>query len=127
MLSEADLTSALEAEIQRFIAQGYRVTARTATTAQLVRPKSFNVALAILGLLFLVIGLLIYLIVYASTQDDAVYLTVRPDGTIDRRFSGGAGAGQNDPRRWDCEQCGYRNYPSRPRCKRCQTPRLIDP
>lgn len=122
MLSEAERSAILDAEIQRFIMQGYRVSARTATTAQLIRPKTFNAVAAILWLLVLLVGLLIYLLIYATQSDDAVYLTVGPDGTIGRQFSGGSG-GRNDPRRWTCQACGYPNTPSREQCKRCRSER----
>lgn len=125
MLSDEDRSAILEAEVQRFVAQGYRVAARSPTTAQLVRPKTFNVVAAVLWLLVLLVGLLIYLLVYAAQSDDAVYLTVGPDGEIARQFSGGSGRGQHDPARWACEQCGYRNTPSRPRCKRCRVERAV--
>lgn len=122
MLSESERSDILDAEIMRWTVQGYRVTSRTATTAQLVRPKTFDVALAILGLLLLVVGLLIYLLVYAAKADESVYLSIDPDGSMLRQLGGG-GSGQHDPRRWTCAHCGYRNTPGRPRCKRCRVER----
>ncbi len=122
MLSEAERSAILECEIERYVMQGYRVTARTATTAQLVRPKTFNVVAAILWLLVLLVGLLVYLLIYAAQADEAIYLTVEPDGRIERRFSGGSG-GRNDPNRWACQACGYPNAPRREQCKRCRAPR----
>ena len=126
-LSEAERQAILDAEIQQYAALGYRVAARTATTAQLIRPKTFNVTAAILWALFLLVGLLIYLLIYTAAADDAVYLAVEPDGRVIRQFSGGSGRGRNDPTRWTCEQCGYRNPPRRPRCKRCQKVRPAIP
>lgn len=121
-LSEVERTEILDSEIQSYVLQGFRVVARTATTAQLVRPKQFNAALAILGLLFLVIGLLIYLLIYLAESDATAYLTVDEDGTIRRRVSG---TGQGDLNRWTCVGCGYRSTANRPRCKRCQLARPI--
>ena len=123
MLNEAERSSILDAEVERYVIQGYRVTARTATTAQLIRPKTFNIVAAILWLLLLVVGLLIYLLIYAAQSDEAVYLSVDPDGRVERRLSGGASRGQDDPTRWICDQCGHRNPPRRPRCKRCEAVR----
>jgi hypothetical protein len=82
MLSEAERTAILEPEIERYIVAGYRLQIRTTTTAQLVKPKSFDVGCAIFGLLFLLVGLLIYLLMYLAQKDKAVYLSVDDQGVI---------------------------------------------
>jgi hypothetical protein len=122
MLSDAERAAILDREIQTLAAGGYRVVTQTATTAQLIKPKTFDPVAAVFWLLFLVVGLLVYLLIYASQSDEAVYLSVTEDGTVNRRYSGGSG-GQSDPRRWTCETCGYRNTPSRQQCKRCHAER----
>src|SRR4051812_24017998 len=78
---EAARTAALDAEVPRYIRQGYRVTVRTATTAQLVKPKQFSILMfLLLSLLFLLPGLL-YLLFYLSQKDQTVYLQVDKGGT----------------------------------------------
>ncbi len=94
MLIAAERSDILDDEIGRYISAGYRLQARGATTAQLVKPKDFSVVAAILGLLFLVVvwgifgpmglvfGLFICLITYMSQCDMAVYLSVDVAGVI---------------------------------------------
>jgi len=113
-LRESERSRLLDAEVDRYIGLGYRLIARTPTTAQLTRPKTFDLALAIIGLLLCTIGLWIYLFYYVSKTDEAVYLTVSENGEISRQFSGGSTA------RWRCEECGYENLRSRDQCKRCR-------
>jgi hypothetical protein len=81
-MTEAERSAILDTEIERYITAGYRLMARTATTAQLVKPKSFNLGCAILGLLFLLVGLVLYLLLYLGQRDLAVYLSVDEDGVI---------------------------------------------
>lgn len=120
MLTEAERSAILDAEIMRWVANGYRLQARTATTAQLIRPKTFSVALAILGLLFLVIGLIAYLLWYAAQADESLYLMVEEDGHISGH---GDGIRQLQPDDWICGACGRANNAFRSNCKRCRVPR----
>lgn len=122
MLTEPERSAILDAEIQRWVGQGYRLVTRTSTAAQMVKPKSFSVAVAIFGLLFLVVGLLIYLLAYAAQSDEALYLSVDEHGRIQRRGSEGTG-GRDVAGQWFCDACSYRNHRQRTLCKRCKAPR----
>lgn len=87
-LTEGERAARLDVEIQRYVARGYRLVSRTPTTAQLVKPKEFNVGCAVLGLLFLVIGLFLYLLIYLGEKDLTAYLTVDELGTIQAQGNG---------------------------------------
>ena len=114
----------LAAEIRRFAGQGFRVVSQTETSAQLVRPKTFNLILALLGLLFLVVGLFVYLLYYASKRDELLYLAVAEDGTVTRsgivpaemmpaRVCGHCGKNLSSYWRTKCGHCGasFVEYP----------------
>ena len=64
----------------KYLRDGYRLETRTATTARLVRPKRFDVKLAVVGLLFLVVGLLVYLLIYATMPEPKILLSVDESG-----------------------------------------------
>ncbi len=72
----------LQEHVDWYVRQGYRITAQTETSAQLVKPKQFSLIWALLWFLMLGIGLLFYIIYYVAKKDKAVYLTVQPDGTV---------------------------------------------
>lgn len=89
--------AALDAEIARFAARGYRLTMRTESAAQLVKPKSFKRSEAALlivvglgailllggpGLLLAAILLIGDLIWYAARRESSVLLTVEKDGHV---------------------------------------------
>ena len=74
----------LDREVAAYVRRGYRVISRTPTTAQLLKPKTFSLILAFIGLLIAVVGLLIYLIFYFASRDSQVYLTVDVNGKIHR-------------------------------------------
>ena len=119
MLTESERSAILDAEVQRYVALGFHVTSRTATTAQLVKPKRFDAALAVLGLLFLAVGLLAYLLVYLGQSDERVYLTVDVQGQVDRA---GNARSTSKLEGWACPTCGYANHRARTICKRCRQP-----
>ena len=76
--------AALDAEVRACVRRGYRVLARTPTTAQLVKPKRFSFLLfVVLAVLVLLPGLL-YLLWYATQRDESLYLEVQEDGKIRR-------------------------------------------
>ena len=77
--------AALQARINHYLSQGYRVVSQTDTTAQLVRPKSFSCLIAALSFLLLVVGFILYLIYYASKKDDTVYLSVDEYGSVSEK------------------------------------------
>jgi hypothetical protein len=64
----------LKGQIRLATQYGFHVTSQTATTAQLLRAKKFSFLLAVLWLLFLGIGLLVYVLYYVSKSDDTIYL-----------------------------------------------------
>ena len=79
-------TALLERHIGELIRRGYRVTSRTETTAQLVKPKEFSLLWALvwlgLTLCLLGVGILIYLLYYLAQKDKTVYLDVDPYGHV---------------------------------------------
>jgi hypothetical protein len=76
-------SAVLDAEIAKYIRQGYRVISRTPTTAQLVKPKKLSLLWAIFwAIVGLGFGLLIYLVWYFIKSDQTVYLTVDAQGRI---------------------------------------------
>ena len=81
-VSLARRTVALNEAIAHFTGQGFRVVTKSQTSAQLMRPKQFSWAAAILSLLLLGIGFLIYLVYYLGQKDETIFLEVTPDGTI---------------------------------------------
>jgi hypothetical protein len=76
---------ALESEVARFVMGGYSVVNRTPAAVTLVKRKQFNIAIAVLGFLFCVIGLVVYAIVYASEKDK--YVEIRVQRTQAATFS----------------------------------------
>ena len=72
----------LPEHINWYVRQGYRITAQTETSAQLVKPKQFSMVWFLLGLLAVGVGAILYIIYYMTKKDKAVYLTVGADGKI---------------------------------------------
>jgi hypothetical protein len=81
-VSEAERSRALEEEIAQYMHDGFFVKQRSATTAQLVRPKKFSFIWALLWFLLFGIGIIVYLIYYAAKQDEGRYLEVDEYGAI---------------------------------------------
>jgi Ca2+/Na+ antiporter len=81
-ISEAERSRELDEEIQEYVRQGFFVRHRTATTAQLVRPKRFSFVWALLWFLMFGIGILVYLIYYAAKQDEGRYAEVDEYGEV---------------------------------------------
>jgi len=75
----------LEQEIQSYVRKGYRVLSQTDTSAQLVKPKKFNLLIAVICLLLAVFPFIIYLLMYMASKDKTVYISVDPQGRIQRR------------------------------------------
>lgn len=75
----------LEREIQQYVRKGYRVISQTDTSAQLLKPKKFNLILAVLLLILMVLPFIVYLLMYMAAKDTTVYITVDANGTIQRR------------------------------------------
>ena len=81
-ISEAERSRELEEEIAHYMHDGFFVRQRSATTAQLVRPKKFSFIWALLWFLVFGIGIVVYLIYYAAKQDEGRYLEVGEYGAI---------------------------------------------
>jgi hypothetical protein len=76
--------SILQAEIARYIRQGYRVISQTDTTAQLVKPKRFSWFWFVMNVLW-IFGWLLYLIYFAAKRDQQVYIEVDANGRVRTR------------------------------------------
>lgn len=70
----------LEEAVVTFQQQGYRITSRTDTTVQLVKPKTFSFWAAAAWFLLWGVGLVLYLFYYWSKRDATVLLTLEQFG-----------------------------------------------
>ena len=70
----------MENMISGYIAQGFNVANRTATSVTLVKRKEFSVLWAVIGFIVCVLPLLIYLIVYALESDQMVVINLVQPG-----------------------------------------------
>ena|ERR1700694_4334593 len=68
----SDPEAILRAEIDRYIQMGYVVTSQTTRSAQLVKPKKFNIMWAIVWFTLAIVPLLVYLLYYAFKWDHRV-------------------------------------------------------
>lgn len=84
-LSQDDRSAILDKEVRAYTGKGYQVTVRTATTAQLVKPKRFSFLIALVCLLFFIVPLVFYIFWYIAAKDATVYLDVDQNGKINRR------------------------------------------
>jgi hypothetical protein len=66
----------LETRISQYVLRGFVPVNRTAVSVMLVKRKEFNNLIAIIGLLFCGVGLVIYAIVYAFQRDQYVEIVV---------------------------------------------------
>jgi hypothetical protein len=89
----------------------------------ITRLKRLSVGTAIFWSLFLLIGLVIYLLVFAARRDPVGWLVVGDDGRVHGDWSDGAEYWPELPGDWVCRRCGYRNMAERVACKRCGRPR----
>ena len=83
-LSVEDRRDILETEVTKYVKQGYRVTSRTDTTAQLVKPKKFSKLWAILWFCLLIFPFVIYILLYMAKKDKTIYLEIDKLGRIKR-------------------------------------------
>lgn len=71
----------IEEQVRYYAYYGFRVVSQTATTAQMVRPKSFSLTWASLWFVFgLGVGIFFYCFYYMAKRDETLYLQVRPTG-----------------------------------------------
>ena len=83
-LTIAERSQILDAEVRKYQKQGYALVARTDTTAQLSKKHEFSCCLALI-LVFLIIGILLYLLYYLTAKKEyLVYLEVDEYGRIHR-------------------------------------------
>lgn len=73
--------AAMEQAITSYIAQGFTVQSRTATSVTLFKKKEFSVLWAVVGLLLCLLPLLVYLIVYATQSDQMVQIVMAGPAT----------------------------------------------
>jgi hypothetical protein len=81
-VSEEERSRRLEEELQQYARDGFFVQNRTATTAQLIKPKKFSFIWALVWFLLFGIGLIVYLLYYWGKRDQTVYLAVDERGNI---------------------------------------------
>jgi hypothetical protein len=67
----------LETAINSYVAQGYVVSNKTATSAVLMKKKQFSIGIGIVGFLLCFIGLIIYAVVYSMQKDKVVTIKVK--------------------------------------------------
>ena len=79
---ESERSRLLEAEVSEYMRSGFFVRHRTATTAQLVKPKQFSFVWALLWFLVFGIGIVVYLIYYAAKRDEGRYVEVDEYGAV---------------------------------------------
>jgi hypothetical protein len=93
----------LDQAISGYIAQGFVVMNRTATGATMFKKKEFSILWLVIGLLLCVVPLLVYLIVYATQQDQMVEIRVLAGPVIDAGRAVPLGATVSDDGRhwWD--------------------------
>lgn len=66
----------LESTVAGYIAQGFNVASRTATSVTMVKRKQFSILWTVIGFFLCVLPLLIYLIVYAIQSDQMVIINL---------------------------------------------------
>jgi hypothetical protein len=81
-LSVEEQSAILDEEVRKYVRRGYRVESRTATTAQMLKPKKFSFFWAFVWFLLFGVGVLVYLFYYWSKRDETAYLEVDGTGTI---------------------------------------------
>lgn len=122
MLTVEQRAAILDDQIERFAWDGWRVLHRTPTTAQLTHAKRISIGAAIFWALFLLVGLLIYLLVFLSRRDPIVRLIVREDGKVEGDFGDDDDAWPKLPGDRACPACAYPNSRQHRVCCRCKTP-----
>jgi hypothetical protein len=126
-LTEDERAAILDDQLERFAWDGWRVLTRTPTTAQITRPKRISVWAAAFWLLCLVVGLLIYLLVFMARKDPVGRLTVPEDGRVHGIWNDGDTPWPRLPGDWECRTCEYPNRREHGVCVRCRAPRSLSP
>ncbi len=83
LLTEHERKELLQETIQNLKWDGYQVVSQTDYTAEFIRPKKFNIFLAVVLLVLTIgIGLLIYLIWYWRKDDDHASVSIGTLGQV---------------------------------------------
>jgi hypothetical protein len=122
-LTDVERKAILSDQIERFAWDGWRVLVHSETSAQLTRRKRFSVVAAIFWTLVLLVGLVIYLLIYLGRRDPVVRLIVTEGGKVQGDFSDGSDAWPKLPGDWACRVCQYPNSRQHVDCRRCGGPR----
>jgi len=72
----------LENTIAFYVQQGYRVSSQTENTAQLVKPKKFDLFCAVFLFLILIFPFILYLLYYLAQDDKTIYIFIDDMGMI---------------------------------------------
>src|SRR5215210_3300435 len=118
-LTEVERSVILDDQLERLAWDGWRVVRRTPTTAQITRPKRISVGAALFWALFLLIGLVIYLLVVASRRDLVGRLVIGDDGRVHGDWSDEHEHWPKLPGDWACPMCEYLNSVEHAICVRC--------
>jgi hypothetical protein len=89
-LPRDERTALLDREVTRWVRRGYRVVARTPTTAQLRQPKTFSLRWFVCWSLLVLVPGLLYVLWYRSRGDRQVDLEVDERGRLHRTRRGAA-------------------------------------
>jgi hypothetical protein len=81
-LSIQEQSAILDEEVRKYVHRDYRVESRSATTAQMVKPKKFSFFWAFVWFLLFGVGVLIYLFYYYAKKDETAYIEVDGQGKI---------------------------------------------
>jgi len=119
LLTGAERSVILDDQLERFTQDGWRLVRRTMTMAVITRPKRFSVRAAILWTLVLLVGLVVYLLMFAARRDPVGRLLVGDGGRVYGDWSDGGEYWPALPGDWVCRRCMYRNLAQRDTCTRC--------
>lgn len=77
----------LQRQVDSYVRGGFMVVSQTDSTAQLRKPKQFSCLWAAIWFLFFGVGIVVYLIYYASKQDELVFIEVNESGQVNYQGS----------------------------------------
>ena len=72
----------LQAEVIKYVRQGFIVVSQTDTTAQLVKHKKFSLFWAVIWFLLAIVPLILYILYYMAKKDEQVFLVVDENGKV---------------------------------------------
>lgn len=68
---------ALDSAVTTYISKGFIVANRTTDSVIMFKKKEFSILLAVIGFLFVVLPLIIYIIIYMCKSDQMVELRIK--------------------------------------------------